>query len=272
MSRTDRRVSGFDDRSISDLIAFILMFSIIITGVGIVSLGAFGNLTEFSDREKVENSERGLTAMASTLDEFQRQSDTYRPEIKLAIGGSSAYLNQTNLTVTVDDVTKTEYEYFLNSTEQRFDRRPEDVVVSYEGGGVFRRPGFGARYQPSMKCRSNTAIISFVTLVADNFDISSGYEQAETLNPRGLPGESPVADLDSTLLFSARLDTQNTNTTYVEGSDIDVTLDLSDTANPKQWGEHFENSPGEWDTISGQWGCESVDAVLIRQTVVELFL
>jgi hypothetical protein len=270
MRRSNHRNGRFDDRSLSDLIAFILMFSIIITGVGIVSLGAFGNLTEFSDREKIENSERGLTAMASTLDEFHRQSDTYRSEIKLAIGGSSAYLNQTNLTVTVDDGTTTDYEYFLNSTEQRFDRRPEDVVVSYEGGGVFRRPGFNARYQPSMQCTNDVAIISFVTLDANNFRISSGYDQTSTLNPRGLPGESPVADLDSTLLFSARLVEQNT--TYIEGSNLDVTLDVSETANPDQWEDYFENSAGEWKPISGQWGCNDVESVLIRQTVVRLSL
>jgi len=266
MSRRAHKGGYFDDRSVSDLIAFILMFSIIITGVGIVSLGAFGNLTEFSDREKIENSERGLTAMASTLDEFHRQSDTYRSEIKLAIGGSSAYLNQTNLTVTVDDGTTTDYNYSLNSIEQRFDRRPEDVIVSYEGGGVFRRPGFGARYRPSMQCTNDVAIISFVTLNASNFDISRGYDQSETLNPRGLPGESPVADLDSTLLFSARLVEQNR--TYIEGSGLSVTLDVSETANTAQWEDYFENSAGKWSGVK----CQDVDSVLIRQTVVQLSL
>jgi hypothetical protein len=269
--RRQRKYRGrFDDRSVSDLIAFILMFSIIITGVGIVSLGAFGDLTEFSNREKVENSERGLTAMAATLDEFNRQSDTYRSELKLAIGGSDVYLNQTELNITVDDGTKRHFNRSLNSIEQRFDRRPDDVVVSYEGGGVFRKPGYGARYQPAMQCTNDLAIVSFVTLNASNFDTSSGYDQTEILNPRSLPGESPVADLDATLLFSARLVEHRQNRTYIEGSNIDVVLGVSHTANPAQWKNYLNESEA-----SGGWSgleCNDVEAVLIRQTVVELSL
>jgi len=249
------------------------MFAIIITGVGIVSLGAFGNLTEFSDREQIENSERGLTAMASTLDEFQRQSDTYRSEIKLAIGGSSTYLNETKLNVTVQNgsgAVLTSGAYLLNSTEQRFDRNPEDVVVSYEGGAVYRNPGANARYSPSIKCdtggQSNVAIVSFVTLNASNFRIAQDYNGDTTLNPRSLPGESPVADLDTTLLFGARLAEQTR--TYRRGSNLNVTIDASATANPEQWEDYFRDS--EWTWTGSAAGCDGLDAVLIRQTTVQL--
>lgn len=268
------------DRGVSDLVAFVLMFGIIITGVGAVSLGAFGNLTEFSDREQVENSERGLTAMASTLDRFHRQSDTYRSEIKLAIGGSSSYLNESSVTITVEDSSGSVVydnggdDFAVNSLEQRFDRSPDDVVVSYEGGAVYRRPGFGARYSPSLRCdtsgQSDVAIVSFVTLNASNFRITQDYQQDTTLNPRSLPGESPVADLDTTLLFRARLDEVNRTREYIEGSDLTVNIDVSDTANPVQWEDYFQNSDWAWSGPTGE--CRDVDAVLIRQTVVRLSL
>lgn len=270
--------SRHESRGVSDLVAFVLMFGIIITGVGVVSLGAFGNLTEFSEREQVENSERGLTAMASTLDEFQRQSDTYRSEIKLAIGGSSSYLEASSIGISIEDSSgNTVYNnggnpFPVNSLEQRFDRSPEDVVVSYEGGAVYRRPGFGARYSPSLSCdtsgQNDVAIVSFVTLNASNFRITRDYQQDTTLNPRSLPGESPVADLDTTLLFSARLDEANQTREYIEGSDLTVNVDVSGTENPEQWEDYFQNSEWTWSGPVGE--CQDVDAVLIRQTVVQL--
>jgi hypothetical protein len=254
------------------------MFSIIITGVGIVSLGAFGDLTEFSDRETVENSERGLTAMAATLDEFHRQSDTYRSEIKLAVGGSSSSLNSSELNITIrDHTTGSPIDGYgpgdtsaLNSIEQRFARNPDDVVVSYEGGGVFRRPGFGARYRPSMQCRGDIAIVSFVTLRADNFRKSQGGGSTFSLNTRGVPGESPVADLGSTLLFDAQLDGQNR--TYRDSSEYDVYLNTGDTANPTQWEDYFENSPGWTSSSDGGYKCLDVDAVLVRQVEIAITL
>lgn len=281
MQHRSEQTDRFGNRGVSDLIAFVLMFSIIITGVGIVSLGAFGNLTEFAEREKVENSERGLTAMASTIDEFHRQSDTYRSEIKLALSGSSSYLNDSDMRIRVENpsagTTLLDDSFDLNSTEQRFDRSTRDVVVSYEGGAVFRRPGFGARYQPSIRCEtgsgSNVAIVSFVTLKASNFQISSGSgDNVSPLNPRSLPGESPVADLDTTLLFSARLDEQNRTRTYLEGSDLSVVVDVSDTANPSQWQDYFANDDSNWAWAKPEATCSDVDAVLIRQSVVQLSL
>jgi FlaG/FlaF family flagellin (archaellin) len=279
MRRQRKYRGGFDDRSVSDVIAFILMFSIIITGVGIVSLGAFGDLTEFSDREKVENSERGLTAMAATLDELHRENDTYRSEIKLAVGGSSSSLKRSKLNITIrDNDTESPIDGYgqgdkdyLNSTEQRFARNPEDVVVSYEGGGVFRRPGYGARYRPSMECRGDIAIVSFVTLKGENFRKSQGGGSTFSLNTRGVPGESPVADLGSTLLFDAQLDGQNR--TYRDSSEYDVYLNTSLTANPTQWQNYLNNSGWTHKSPNGPvHKCLGVDAVLVRQVEIEITL
>lgn len=275
-------------RAVSDIIAFVLMFSIIITGVGLVSLGAFGNLTDFADREQVENSERGLTAMAATLDDIHRQNDTYRSELKLAVGGSSVSVIESELNITIirnpggpSSTPLPGYgptdKFSLNSTEQRFDRDPEDVVVAYEGGGVFRRPGFGARYRPSMTCETqrgtNVAIISFVTLVSDDFRISKGTGSSTVLNQRGVPGESPVADLDSTLLFDAELAEQNSS--YFASSSYRVLVNVSDTQNTAQWENYFNRTNSQWNASpnDSEFECRGsggVDAVQVRQITVDL--
>lgn len=264
------------ERGVSDLVAFILMFAIIITGVGIVSLGAFDNLEEFSDREQIESSERGLAAAAATLDDLHRQNDTQR-SFSLALGGGSVYLNESEIRVNVTDSSDEKFNMTpsINAIEHRFDRSPEDTTVAYEGGGVFRRPGFGARYRPSIECNedTDTAIVSLVSLEADNFAISKGYDSTTTLNPRGLPGESPVADLDDTLLFSAEIVEQNrTYRTFDSSSpDPDLFVNLSGSANPEQWGHYFQGAG--WDDPSTDvYRCGGVDTVLVRISTVELSL
>lgn len=271
------RAGGRDgDRAVSDLIAFVLMFAIIITGVGLVSFGAFDNLSEFSDREQIESGERGLSAAAATIDDIHRQSDTRR-SFSLALGGGSVYLNESFVSLNLsssDTFNSTFHRQPINATEHRFDRSPEDVTVFYEGGGVFRSPGFGARYEPSLQCKDGTAIVSLVRLEAENFAISRGGGSSVVLNPRGLPGESPVADLDDTLLFSAELVDQNrTYRTFDStGASPNLVVNFTGSPDPEQWENYFEQSDG-WESLSsGEGVCKELDTVLVRVTTVELSL
>jgi len=258
-------------RGVSDTVAFVLMFAIIITGVGIVSLGAFDNLSEFSEREQIENSERGLAAAGATLDNLHRQNDTRR-SFALALGGGSVFLNTSSIEISAPSNGEFDATYQVNAIEHRFDRSPEDITVAYEAGTVFRSPGFGARYGPSIECRSNDrVIISLVKLEADNFAISRGSENNVVLNPYGLPGESPVADLDDTLLFSAEVVDQNrTVSTSVNGP---IRVNVDDSAVPEQWRTYFERND-EWQMGGSDdvWECPNVDTALVRVTTVRLSL
>jgi len=54
---SDRVVS--DSRGVSDLVAFVLTFSIIITAVGVVSIGGLGSLEDYRDGARAESAEEG---------------------------------------------------------------------------------------------------------------------------------------------------------------------------------------------------------------------
>jgi hypothetical protein len=259
------------DSGASDIIAFVLMFAIIILGVGIVSLGAFGDLAEFSDREQVESGERGLAAAASTLDSLHRQDDTRR-KFNIAPGEGTVFLNSSTINV---NVTDSKYERFnmtvqTNSLEHLFRRSPNDVTLAYESGAVFRSPGVRARYPPSLECvPDETAIVSLVNLTEANFNIGGGESSPPPLNPRGLPGESPVADLGQTLIFSAEL--QNRQREVATFSDESIRLNVSASANPQQWESYLDDQG--WDEVDDfLWECKDVDRALVRVTTIELSL
>ena len=260
------------DSGASDIIAFVLMFAIIILGVGIVSLGAFGDLAEFSDREQVESGERGLAAAASTLDSLHRQDDTRR-KFNIAPGEGTVFLNSSAINV---NVTDSKYERFnmtvdTNSLEHLFRRSPNDVTLAYESGAVFRSPGVRARYPPSLECvPDETAIVSLVRLTGDNFNIGGGESSPPPLNPRGLPGESPVADLGQTLIFSAELQDRHREVAKFS-DDESIRLNVSASANPQQWESYLDDQG--WDEVDDfLWECKDVDRALVRVTTIELSL
>jgi hypothetical protein len=260
------------DSGASDIIAFVLMFAIIILGIGIVSLGAFGDLAEFSDREQVESGERGLAAAASTLDSLHRQDDTRR-KFNIAPGEGTVFLNSSTINV---NVTDSKYERFnmtvqTNSLEHLFRRSPNDVTLAYESGAVFRSPGVRARYPPSLECvPDETAIVSLVRLTGDNFNIGGGESSPPPLNPRGLPGESPVADLGQTLIFSAELQDRHREVAKFS-DDESIRLNVSASANPQQWESYLDDQ--DWNEIDDfVWQCKDVDRALVRVTTIELSL
>jgi len=274
----DSGPGGLTDRAVSDMVAFVLMFAIIILGVGIASLGAFGDLGDFSDREQVESSERGMAAAASTVDALHRQDDTRRT-FSLALGGGAIFLNESHVSVNVSDgvsgsdsINDTFHRAQINSLEHEFDRSPDDVAVTYEGGAVFRSPGVGVRYRPSIKCEpGGTAIVSLVSLNASSFYLAEGDDSPVPLNPFGLPGESPVADLGQSLIFSATLDSDSTTREFASPTDEALVVNVSESANPQQWDWYLDRN-GWTEQNDYVYECGGVDEMLVRITTVDLSL
>ena len=262
------------DRAVSDVVAFVLMFALVLTGVGIVSFGVVDNLSEFSDREQVENAERGIVAAAAAIDDIHRQNDTRRT-FSLALGGGEVFLNGSTISVTVSGGSGFNGTYRTNAIEHRFDRSPRDVTVVYEAGAVFRSPGAGARYEPAVTCRDDVAIVSLVGLTGSGLGIAEGSDTAAPLNPRALPSNSPVADVGQSLLFSATIRDRTRTFTQFE-TDETLRVNVSGSAYPKQWDRHFSESADRgteaW-TEDGEfvWACDA-EAALVRVTTVELSL
>jgi hypothetical protein len=257
------------ERGVSDVVAFVLTFSIIIFGVGLVSTGAFDALVQFSDDQQVQNSERGLQSAAAALDNINQNNDTYR-EFDVGVAGGDVFYNQTWLNVTVENgtgATPVDREIRIDALEKRFDEG--DTALTYEGGGVFRSPSASARYEPKLRCSSdsrigeNTVIISLINLTTDNtIREADSYDNDVAVSPTGVLEEAPVGANSEVARFSATLIDQNR--TLHNGTSLDVSIDVSGTAYPEQWGNYLDDAG--WDKTHS---CNA-DTVLIRITTVEL--
>jgi hypothetical protein len=267
---------------VSDVVAFVLTFAIIISGVGIVSLGGFDRLTEFTDEQEVDNSERALEAAAATVDTLHRNSDTYR-EFDLTLSGGTVVLNQTNLTIRSDgsddlnlskfgaDSNKDEATIAVNALEHRFDLSDRNPAVAYEGGGVFRTSSSRPGYEPSFRFDGDTAIISIVNLTTGSSIVrASSFRNDVVIRPTGIPNGAPVSADNQLTCFSARLEGQQR---LYETDDVSaLEIDASGTAYPGLWEFYFENRDDEqWERNGSTYELDgTLDSVLVRVSTVEL--
>lgn len=264
-------------RGVSDVVAFVLTFSIIIAGVGIVSMGGFDRLTEFTNGQQIDNSERGMEAAASTVDNLHRSSDTYR-EFDLALNSGNIWFNDTEITVETDGANLTSVsptdnssraQIDVNALEHRFNLGDEEESIAYEGGGVFRTGTSRARYEPSIAVEGGTAIISLVNLTTDGtIDRSGGFRSDIALEPTGVPQESPVSADNQFISFSAELVDQH-RTLNRSADNATLEIDISESAYPQQW-KYFFDEAEHWDGSDGVYETDGVDTILVRVSTIEL--
>ncbi|WP_336327478.1 DUF7289 family protein [Halovenus sp. HT40] len=266
------------DRGVSDVVAFVLTFAIIIAGVGIVSTGGFDRLSEFTNDQQIDNSERGMEAAASTIDNLHRSNDTYR-DFDLSLSGGNIWFNETAITIEssginlsavspADDPNQAQID--LNALEHRFDSGDETVSIAYEGGGVFRTGTSRARYEPGITVEGDTTIISLVNLTTDEtIDRSGAYGSEIALQPTGVPQEAPVSADNQFISFSAELTGQR-QVHETSSSDSDIEIDISESAHPQQWEFYFEEAR-HWNEQSDVvYETDGIDTVLVRVSTIEL--
>lgn len=263
-------------RGVSDVVAFVLMFSIIIAGVGLVSTGGFDQLTHFTNSQQLENSDRGMQAAASSVENLQQNSDTYR-EFDLSLGGGNVWFNETKITLDGSgDITEIgdDGTVSVNALEHRFELSSGVTNLTYEGGAVFRTGSAITRYEPAITVDEdrNQAIISLVNLTTDeSIDRSGAFASEIVLSPTGVPQEAPVAADKQFISFSAeRVDQQQV---YETGNLSTLEVDVSKTAYPDQWAFYFDDSE-RWEENGDEhvYTPSDIDSVLVRVTTVELSL
>lgn len=271
------------DRGVSDVVAFVLTFSIIIVGVGVASTGTFDTLVEVSENQHIQNSERGLESAAAALDNLDQNADTYR-RFDVGVAGGSVIYSQTEVTINVsgsgisgateDDINRT---VSINAIEKRFENR--GINLAFEGGGVFRDPSARARYEPTVQCSGGNRIgddVAIISLLALNLtndfnEVPDSTQSEVSVSPTSVLEEAPPGASNEVVPFAANV--ASYDRAVATGVDANVTIDISDTAYPDQWDNYLDRPSSNWIFDSnGQYTCDLSDGtVLVRITTVNLF-
>lgn len=269
----NRREGSSTNRGVSDAIGFTVMFSIIIIGAGLISLGGGAQIVTLSEVEEIRSAERGMESTAATLQPMASDGDQQR-SFSVAFSNSNIWMNESTLNITTADGWDEYEELQVNSLEQRFSRSNEDVTVRYEGGGVFRSNAVPA-YDPVFTCSANdnmddTAIITVVNLTLEDRDglyLSQGYDPDTRFNEFADSEDPPITSTDEAINFRAHL----VNTTQnVSDPGSPIIVNTSQTSGPEQWDHYFDNQE-EWEPQSPDhvYECDA-DRTLIRVVTIEL--
>jgi hypothetical protein len=123
-----------DGRAVSEVVGFVLVFTLVIGTVTIVYAGGFGGLDATRDAERVNNAERAFDVMANNFEQLASGDAPNRAtEIKL----SEASLSTTSNRLTTINASEIDTAAGANPVAIRYDSGDGSQIV-YELGAVIR--------------------------------------------------------------------------------------------------------------------------------------
>ncbi len=251
-SRSRRVGTTRRDRGVSDVVAFVFTFSIIITSVGVVSAVGFSVLEDIQSDEQALNAQRGFQALGDNLNDIDRRHVPARSgevtlndgRIRVANGSGSSTIEVT----TGSDTYTTDVGYLEYLSQD------EAARIVLESGAVIREDenadqGIVVR-RPNVACRTSGSPYAVVSVVK----FVSG---------------STTKGGDGTVRISAR---RQSSTLLYSGNASSVTVDYSGSEFTDAWNTYFDGAD-DW-TASGTSATCNVGSghVIVRRTVVEVTL
>jgi len=240
---------------VSEVVSFILTFSIITLMVGLLYTAGFVSMEQLQTGNQMTNAEGVFFAMADSFGELQEgQAPRRAGSLDLDVGASLSVNDGSEIHVEVNNATDTTFSRTV--VTRSLDYRLQKRSVTYETGAVFRtskdnsamvREPAGLFCSPS----SNSAVVSLVTLVEpDGASVASG---TATISGR---------QRMTTLLYP--IDRSAT------GGIKNVTVDVT-SPRASAWNQHLTEDTG-WEDPNGDgtFACEGVDQVFVRHTVIEV--
>lgn len=126
-----------DDRAVSEVVGFILVFSLVLATISFVYVGGFSGLQDTRDHEQMANAERAFDVLANNLEELgQGKAPSRATEIKLA-GAQLRTTEPTLITVNTTGMNAS------GASPRSIVYQPEssNSAVIYEAGAVLRDDG-----------------------------------------------------------------------------------------------------------------------------------
>lgn len=269
------------ERAVSDAIAFTLTFSIIMLGVGGLSVTATDRIATFSEAQRIDSAERAMQSFSGTIEQMAIRGDQSR-SLSLALKGGNVRYNDSELQVFASGFPLgAGSSRQVDGIEHEFTGPDQDVTYTYSAGAVIREQGDTATMleQPNFVCRENShgdkvAVVNVVELTAppdEEFDRAAGGGRDLRLDEYAVPSDAPVSSSDSELNLEAR--TTDIDVATSEGSNVQ--LGISGMTHEDAWNETFreleEESAWDYQPAAGNFLiCQSPDRAVVRVTTIEL--
>jgi hypothetical protein len=223
-----------NNRAVSEIIGFVLVFSLILGTITIVYVGGLSGLDDARNAERVNNAERAFDVMANNFQQMGRGDAPNRAtEIKLADAQLSTSINRD---ISVDG-SELSSPASANPVAIRYDA-PGDTRLVYEYGAVIRVDDGKAimRREPDFIFIDDTIVVRFISLRGANQGVggssSTALVRAEQKQTEVLVNRGSTTDLemsiqthpDRTDVWTAYLTEQMTEATGTSPSCTENTI------------------------------------------------
>ena len=128
---------GSDDRAVSDVVGYVLIFSLITISVGVITVGGFSTLEDRQDAERINNAERAFDVFAANMEDIYRDGAPSRATEMRLSGGTLRYGE--SISIKVAPVGYEEDNITIVSNPLIY--ADGDTEIVYSVGAVFRSEG-----------------------------------------------------------------------------------------------------------------------------------
>ena len=246
-----------DDRGVSDVVGYILVFSLITVTIGTVFAVGITGVEDRREAERVANVERAFDVFDDNLRDVQRYDDPNRAtEIRLA-GGTLSVDEETRFVLAnTSDPDELDNRTLDEWTSKTVAYEEDETTIAYEAGALVRGDGEGSVMlsEPRFVAAANRTTLPLVALVAGD-------------------GAERVAG-DGTVQITATEDSNADSETVRFGAASGETLYLwVETDRPDAWARYFDRLVGFENATPADADGVAVaelshdDLVYVRETV-----
>jgi len=172
------RSKGFftDDRAVSETVGFIIIFGIVITGIGLVTLYGYPVLLSQQAEANMRNMQKNMIVLQSDINSLTYKNVPYQ-ETSLQVSGGTLMSIDSDQTPQTFKINRGGAEYFsFQPGELRFISENNDAVISLENGAVHKsywsQEGSAMLSEPrwffDRTSTKNTYVFSFINLTSDS--------------------------------------------------------------------------------------------------------
>ncbi|MUW14304.1 hypothetical protein GJ633_06250 [Halorubrum sp. CBA1125] len=247
----ERTVAG-DDRGVSDVVGYVLVFSLVTVTIGTVFGVGIVGIEDRQEDESVANVERAFEVFDDNMRDVQRYGDPSRStEIRLA-GGTLSVTETTAVTVrrSGDADPDVDDERVPNATweSRTLTYASGDTTVAYESGALFRRDGDAAVMlsPPRFVAADGRTTVPIVRLFAADADRQAGGTGTVQVTTTGLRSRTtrPVGAASDENLYL-----------WVESEYADA------------WRRYFDRHDGFEDATDDSDDCAAADGCAVARIV-----
>lgn len=232
-----------DDRGVSEVVGYVLTFSLITMTIAIVFTAGLGGLQDAQRTEQINNVERAFDVFSSNVDEVHRtEAPSRSTEMRLS-GGTLAYGDPVTVTIDAGEPNPPSFE------TRPLVYRNGDTEIVYSMGGIVRTNGEHSvllRDPPSVLGTRSTVPILVTTTPGDQDSIqghrtvlvTSTHQrtkllQSRTDQPVMITIESPRADAWGRYL--ERSESEHLSITSTSENTVTYTIDTDGTSVSVTW-------------------------------------